>query len=58
MEKYNKATGFFLIIIGLVSMILMLAKGLHFYEFKNETIPLLVFPAIAFPAIGIRLLKK
>ncbi|MGQ1908257.1 hypothetical protein ACT3CE_00580 [Marinifilum sp. RC60d5] len=58
MKKYNKATGFFLIIIGLVSMILLLAKGFHFYEFENETIPLVVFPAVAFPAVGIRLLKK
>jgi len=58
MKKYYKATGFSLIIIGLVSIILLCAKGFHFYEFGNETIPLLVFPAIAFPAIGIRLLKK
>lgn len=58
MKKFNKATGFSLITIGLVSIILLFAKGFHFYEFENEIIPLLVFPAVAFPAIGIRLLKK
>ncbi len=58
MKKCYKATGFLLIIIGSISIILLLAKGFHFYEFQKETIPLLVFPAVAFPAIGIRLLKK
>ncbi|MBS2101028.1 hypothetical protein [Carboxylicivirga linearis] len=58
MKKYYKLTGFFFIILGLVSIILLSAKGFHFYEFENESITLLVFPAIAFPAIGIRLLKK
>ena len=58
MKKYYKATGFSFIIIGLISIIILFANGFHFYNLGKEIISLLVFPAIALPAIGFRIIKK
>lgn len=59
MKRYFRATGYFCLIVGLISMILLLVKGLKYYEIDNRYIfASLVFIATLFPAIGIKLLKN
>ncbi|MDQ2178883.1 hypothetical protein [Marinifilum sp. D714] len=59
MEKAYKSLGILLVIFGVISMLLLLAKGFNFYQLENRYLfGALVFVAITFPAFGIKLLRK
>lgn len=60
MRRKYKMTGYLFFIVGLISSILLLlAKGFHFYKIDNEYVfAVIVFIAILFPTIGFKFIKK
>ena len=59
MKKIYKPLGILLLIIGIISMLLLLAKGFHFLEIENSRLfGALVFVAVGFPSFGIQLIRK
>ena len=59
MRRKYKMTGYLFFIVGLISILLLLAKGFHFYKIDNEYVfALIVFIAILFPTIGFKFIKK
>jgi len=59
MKRKNKMIGYLFFIFGLISILLLLAKGFHFYKIDNDYVfALIVFIAILFPTIGFKFIKK
>jgi len=59
MKRKYKIIGYLFFIFGLISILLLLAKGLRFYIIDNDYVfALIVFIAILFPTMGIKFIKK
>ncbi|MDE5419984.1 hypothetical protein L3049_18500 [Labilibaculum sp. DW002] len=59
MKKIYKPLGILLIVLGIISMLLLLAKGIFSCEIDHHyLLGLLVFMAVAFPSFGIQLIRK
>ena len=59
MKKRYKLIGFLCIIIAVISMLLLLAKGFNYLEIENTyTFAILVFVSVLLPSIGVPLIKK
>jgi len=59
MKRIINIVGVTCIILGLIAMFFLLAKGFNFYEIDNRKIIAgLAFVAILFPTIGIQILRK
>ncbi|MDK2978065.1 MAG: hypothetical protein PWP52_779 [Bacteroidales bacterium] len=59
MRRNYKIIGYLLFIFGLISILLLLAKGFQFYKIDNEYVfAILVFIAILFPTLGVQFIKK
>ncbi|MGM0505064.1 MAG: hypothetical protein ACQESQ_10620 [Bacteroidota bacterium] len=59
MNRKYKMIGYIFFIVGLLSIILLLAKGLRIYKIDNDYVfALIIFIAILFPTMGIQFIKK
>jgi hypothetical protein len=59
MKKYYKAIGIILYLIGLLFILMLLAKGFHYITIESDYIfALFIFIAILSPSLGAQLIRK